>query len=86
MKEGKPVRVMVERLRRGEDVLNQLNQIVRENGITAASFNAVGPLRGRMSVFCWERPVLYSLLRRPSRSFVVRRERELEGGLKPVTF
>ena len=33
---------MVERLRRGEDVLNQLNQIVRENGLTAAGFNALG--------------------------------------------
>ena len=32
MKEGKPVRAVVERLRRGEDELNRLNQIVRENG------------------------------------------------------
>jgi len=42
MKEGKPVRVMVERLRRGEDVLDRLNQLVRENGVTAASFTALG--------------------------------------------
>jgi len=42
VKEGKPVRVMVERLRRGEDVLDRLNQLVRENGVTAASFTALG--------------------------------------------
>jgi predicted DNA-binding protein with PD1-like motif len=42
MKEGKPVKVMVERLRRGEDVLVRLNQLVLENGITAASFTALG--------------------------------------------
>jgi predicted DNA-binding protein with PD1-like motif len=42
MKEGKPVRVLVERLRRGEDVLVRLNQLVFENGITAASFTALG--------------------------------------------
>ncbi|MGP8070252.1 MAG: PPC domain-containing DNA-binding protein [Candidatus Bathyarchaeia archaeon] len=42
MKEGKQVRAMVERLRRGEDVLVRLNQLVLENGITAASFTALG--------------------------------------------
>jgi predicted DNA-binding protein with PD1-like motif len=42
MKEGKPVRVLLERLRRGEDVLDRLNQLVRENGVTAASFTALG--------------------------------------------
>jgi hypothetical protein len=42
MKEGKPVKVMVERLRRGEDVLVRLNQFVLENGITAANFTALG--------------------------------------------
>jgi hypothetical protein len=42
MKEGKPVRVMVERLRRGDDVLDQLNHIVRANEIIAASFTALG--------------------------------------------
>ncbi len=42
MKEGKPVRVMVERLRRGEDVLNGLNEFVGKNGITAGSFTALG--------------------------------------------
>jgi len=42
MKEGKPARVIVERLRRGEDVLERLNEIVLENEVTAASFTAFG--------------------------------------------
>ncbi len=35
---------MVERFRTGEDVLVRLNQLVRENGITAGSFTALGAL------------------------------------------
>jgi uncharacterized protein len=67
MKEGKPVRVIVERLRRGEDVLDRLNQIVRESGITAASFNALGAVEranvgffdgnGRYSTISYDGPL-----------------------------
>jgi hypothetical protein len=42
MKEGKLVKVMVERFRAGDDVLDRLNQLVRANGINAASFTALG--------------------------------------------
>jgi hypothetical protein len=42
MKEGKPVSVMVDRLGKGEDALDWLNRIVRENRISAVSFTALG--------------------------------------------
>jgi predicted DNA-binding protein with PD1-like motif len=44
MKVGKPGKVIVERFRKGEDVLDRMNQLVRENRITAGSFTALGAL------------------------------------------
>lgn len=42
MKEGKVSRVIIERLRKGEDVLERLNELVRRNQISAGSFTALG--------------------------------------------
>jgi hypothetical protein len=42
MKEGRLVKVMIERFRVGDDVLDRLSQLARVNGITAASFTALG--------------------------------------------
>jgi predicted DNA-binding protein with PD1-like motif len=42
MREGKIRRVIVESLRRGEDVLDRLNWLVRDHGVTAGNFTALG--------------------------------------------
>jgi len=42
MPQGKCTRVIVERLRRGDDVLARLNQIVTENKVSAGSLTAIG--------------------------------------------
>jgi predicted DNA-binding protein with PD1-like motif len=58
MKEGNPV-VMVEHPGRSQDALDRLNQIVRENRITAASFTDLGAVgKATGGFFRWERPVL----------------------------
>ena len=50
---------MVEHPGRSQDALDRLNQIVRENRITAASFTDLGAVgKATGGFFRWERPVL----------------------------
>jgi uncharacterized protein len=42
MREGKLGRVIIERFRKGEDVLERLNQMVRDNHVFSGSFLAIG--------------------------------------------
>lgn len=42
MKEGKPSRVIIDRFHKGEDILERLNELVRQNRVTAGSFIAIG--------------------------------------------
>lgn len=42
MREGKLGRVIVDRFRKGEDVLERLNQLVRDNGVFSGSLTAIG--------------------------------------------
>lgn len=42
MREGKLGRVIVDRFRKGEDVLERLNQLVRENRVVSGGLMAIG--------------------------------------------
>lgn len=42
LKESRMSRVLVERFKRGDDILEQLNDLVRQNHISAGSFTALG--------------------------------------------
>jgi len=42
MREGKLGRVLVARFRRGDDVLERLNELMRDNGVVAGSLTGVG--------------------------------------------
>jgi len=55
LKEGKPSRIIVERFRTGDDILERLNALVRGNNVRAGSFSAIGAVeKATVGIFVGE--------------------------------